>query len=93
LRLQASIPASLRCIYAILVWSFSGNQDSAEAVLGLDHGGSMGYWMDQPRAEVYYDENTNDALYSESEQYEGPYDGMDLLDTTAYLRKSTALIL
>jgi len=49
--------------------------------------------MDQPRAEVHYDENTNDALYSESEQYEGPYDGMDLLDTTAYLRKSTALIL
>jgi hypothetical protein len=44
------------------------NQDNAEVVLGPDHGGSIGYWIDRPRAETYYDENTNEAFYNESEQ-------------------------
>src|SRR5438477_8984526 len=64
--------------------------DGSQPTPGSDQSDSIGYWVDRPSGEESQ-YNNPEEFHDELGQHEGPYDGMDPPDTTAYFVQTSSL--
>ena len=64
--------------------------DGSQPTPGSDQSDSIGYWVDRPSGEESQ-YNNPEEFHDELGRHEGPYDGMDPPDTTAYFVQTSSL--